>query len=132
MQVKRDMLLSFLACLALQASTTSFAREEMAQYRIEGVLTPFVKLEKADLLISKSCAQSECNAKTALKRASTIGLDFSGGANAGAKICRNIGGDIVIGADDSGNQLSFCRFNDGSMVSSGSVYSAALKNDLKK
>lgn len=122
----------FTALFALLPFFPCLAADETIHYRIDGSQTAFVRLEKDDFLISKACAISDCAARKELNRASTIGLNLSGGANPGAKICRKISGDVVIGLDTAENQVSFCRFSDGSMISSGSVYSAALKNDLKK
>lgn len=94
----------------------------------------FLAVPGQELLLSASCLTPTrklwCQAYDALKEATTIGMDTSGGRNPGAVICRRVGGWVSIFRDEKGNQMSFCGFDDGSEVSSGSLYARALKNDL--
>jgi putative hemolysin len=72
----------------------------------------------------------KCQAYDALKVVSTINMDTSGGRNPGAVLCAGVGGWLRVFTDEEQNQTSFCGFADGSKVSSGSLYDAAIRNDL--
>lgn len=94
--------------------------------------------ERDGVILSKSCLEPEsnrlkCDVLDKIKKASlkTLKRTF-GGQNPGAVACETqLGGIIVLGVDDEGNELTFCRFEDGSLVSTSSIRKVALENDIR-
>lgn len=87
-------------------------------------------------LISLHCEeQVPCMAREELKKISMKLLekgDLKGGKNPGAVLCHKISdASIVFLSDLQGNQNSFCKFKDGSMVSSSTLVIYAQENDKK-
>lgn len=86
-------------------------------------------------LISLHCERAACQAKSALKNVSFKSLSSSmlvGGKNPGAVLCHQMPQAMVVFMQDlQGNQNSFCKFADGSMVSSSTLVMYANKNDKK-
>ena len=105
------------------------------RFRINDQEVEFKADEGASLLLSASCVKAsggyDCAAFRARRKASlrAVTSRLIGGANPGAVICRGLGAEVVNGRDSSGNENSFCRFSDGSMISSGSLVAAGLTND---
>jgi hypothetical protein len=87
-------------------------------------------------LLSAEClappGAATCEAARALARGTTLGLGRPGGANPGALICDQVGGDTVIARHASGDEDALCEFPDGSVVLAGRLYDAALQNDLRR
>jgi hypothetical protein len=117
-------------------SASSASADE--SFTIAGRKTIFVSDGKRHLLISKDCekapGQFKCQAYGVLGKATLRGLDpgRKGGANPGALICgQKMDGQVVVGKDDELNQNAFCLFDDGSMISCGSLVYYGRKNDLK-
>lgn len=113
--------------------------EESADFvfKIRGAKVVFVSFDRPPLLVSKSCVAKpqklECQAATALSRASLKGSGANAGsANPGAVLCPKLKGRIVIGTNRIGGENSFCLFEDGSLVSNGSLGAYALANDRNK
>jgi putative hemolysin len=73
-----------------------------------------------------------CDAARALARGTTRGLARAGGANPGALVCEQVGGDTAIARHASGDEDAVCEFPDGSVVLAGRLYEAALQNDLRR
>lgn len=91
------------------------------------------KNEAKNILISKQCTEGKCEAQEVLKKVSLKNIPaekFAGGKNPGAVICtESAKGKIVYLKDLSGNENTFCFFEDKSMVSSGTLAVYANKND---
>jgi hypothetical protein len=110
--------------------------EEMS-FAISGKQTAFVRISALHMTLSKDCEKSpgkfKCDAYSALAKASITGTYPKGGASPGAVICESkLGGQVMIGKDSGRNENAFCLFNDGSMVSCGSLAYFGRKNDLKR
>lgn len=86
-------------------------------------------------LISSNCEEKDCMAKDVLRKISMKSLkqgDLLGGKNPGAVLCHKIKkADVIFLSDLQGNQNSFCKFNDGSIVSNSTLVIYAEKNDKK-
>jgi len=111
-----------------------FSYEEV--WKLGDHFFPMEKNESKNLLISKSCLEEKCEAMKALKKVSLkpISSDkFSGGKNPGAVICtESAKGRIVYLKDLSGNENTFCAFEDKSLVSTGTIAIYARQNDKGK
>jgi len=80
--------------------------------------------------------EEKCEALKALKRVSlkTIPSEkFSGGKNPGAVICtESAKGRIIYLKDLSGNENTFCAFDDKSLVATSTIAIYARQNDKGK
>lgn len=103
-------------------------------FSISGKPVVFVNDPLKHTMLSETCAKKrDCEAYTALAKASLREIHTRGGANPGAVLCGKVlGGEVVIGKDRDENENSFCRFDDGSMVSCGTLAYYGRKNDLKQ
>ena len=113
---------------------SAIAQAETVFFSVDGKKTEFYRDAGRHFMISKDCVKKgdalRCDAYQALSKASLRGQTLKGGANPGAVICsRGLGRDVVVGKDEQENENSFCRFSDGSLVSSGSLTYYAHKND---
>jgi hypothetical protein len=130
-KLKRTLLLSLLVC-----GSQAFANEP--SFELGGKKVDFYRDEEKHLTISKSCIKSggkfACQAYSALSKISLSSLSHKGGgANPGARICTSqLKGEVVIGRDSQGNENSFCRLDDGSLVSSGTLMFYGRENDAKQ
>lgn len=135
--MNRDTKISPLLPLLLCAwSLGAHAAEQ--SFELGGKQVNFFRSEEKHLTVSRGCLKSNgslsCQAYESLSKASLDGLESknSGGANPGARICDSeLKGEVVIGRDKSGNENSFCRFSDGSLVSSGTLMYYGRQNDTK-
>ena len=77
--------------------------------------------------VSSHCqrsAKSSCLALQKLDAASMRNVQAKGhgsSANPGTLICENLGGRVIIGRDSSGNENSFCKFKDQSLIDCGTL-----------
>lgn len=95
----------------------------------------FIRFDNSGILTTANCEKKECEALKILKTISFKNLSsekFWGGKNPGAVLCHEIKtAQVVFLRDLSGNDNSFCRFPDKSMISSGSLEMKARENDKK-
>jgi putative hemolysin len=81
-------------------------------------------------------ALSTCQAVQALVRVSEKGIapdSFRGGKNPGSVLCKlALHGQVELATDPQGNELSLCRFPDGSFASTGSLVAWARANDSQR
>lgn len=124
--MKSLVLLSFLL-MSLQIH----AYEEV--WKLGDHFLPMEKNEAKGILVSKMCMSGSCEALKALKKVSFKKIPaekFSGGKNPGAVACtESAKGKIVYLKDLSGNENTFCFFEDKSMVSTGTMANYAGQND---
>lgn len=91
-------------------------------------------------LISSNCLKSNnhkpCQAKLAINHLKNFyfgRMPAQDSRNPGVQICDKVlGGEIVMGSSLDGNQKSFCRFQDGSLIDSYSLIQFAYKNSRIK
>lgn len=93
----------------------------------------FVTDESNKLTVSADCLKNDgslqCDAIKGLKDISWKKRK-KGDQNPGSALCQDqLKGTVVVGKDAAGDENSFCRFPDGSMVDSGSLIHRAHKND---
>ena len=87
------------------------------------------------LYLSANCVQPDhklkCRAYDVLALVSfdEVVSKLKGGVNPGAMICRSVSGELTILKDAKGNENSFCRFGDDSLVSSGTMTRYGRQND---
>lgn len=76
--------------------------------------------------ISEKCLGAQgCEALRVLPTIRVRAVQTDGGQNPGAVLCsKHLGGTVRIGIDPKGNQQSFCRFADGSMIDNGTLMRA--------
>lgn len=117
--------------LFIAFSIKALAYEEV--WKLGEHFLPMEKSETKNLLISKQCYEGSCEALKVLKTVSLKNIPaekFTGGKNPGAVICtESAKGKIVYLKDLSGNENTFCFFEDKSMVSSSTLAVYASKND---
>jgi hypothetical protein len=99
---------------------------------LQGKFT-FVTDEANKLTVSSDCLKEDgslkCDATSGLKNLSWKKRK-KGDENPGSALCqKQLKGTVVVGKDAAGDESSFCRFPDGSMVDSGSLIYRARKND---
>jgi hypothetical protein len=90
--------------------------------------------DKSRIAVSSHCRLSDRNSCMALKKldkasmgeVKSIGKGSS--ANPGTRICKFLEGRVVIGHDSEGNENSFCKFQDQSLIDCGTL-SWYLKKD---
>ena len=89
------------------------------------------------LTVSESCEGPRgagCQARRALGKLSLRKLDASQarGESDGSLLCeRQAEGTVVVGTNARGDENSYCRFKDGSLVDNGSLVWRARLNDEK-
>lgn len=94
----------------------------------EGEQMQFIHFTGQRVRISASCRQPNgqlaCDAVRQLRSGMPIevsGRELNMGISAGTKACRKINQTLVSAHDASGNEDGFCRFGDGSLISTGAL-----------
>lgn len=82
---------------------------------------------KSRIAVSSHCRIDDRNSCDALKqfdkaiktkmKSNSIGTS----ASPGVIMCEGLGGDVVIGQDTEGNENSFCKFKDQSLIDCGTL-----------
>lgn len=116
----------------------AFAGDHLRDLEIQGQRFVVLERDEPPVLISASCRVSE-SAQSAFKcEAWTRYLGFKktpkdlrvpNFGNPGAVACDSLKGVKVIARDAARNETLFCLFNDGSMISSGSLNAKAVLNE---
>lgn len=93
---------------------------------IDGISESFITSSDNRIMISAFCMLGKnlrCEAASALARAFEKGLDLEnqGGKNPGSLACSLLQGEVLIVADENGNQNTFCRFKDHSILDCGTL-----------
>ncbi len=112
-------------------STSAFSYEEV--WKMGESYLSLLRLEKEKILVSKSCSDKNCQALKILKTISHKNIsstDLAGGKNPGAVLCsKEKRARVIYLKDMSGNENTFCFFNDKSFVSTSTLDIYATKND---
>jgi hypothetical protein len=108
-------------------SVTGICSETSRNFRINESDVAFTLLPERHITISSGCVTKgelkNCDASKAIKKAdlAKIGKDLFG-RNPGAMLCsEQLGGTVVWSRDAKGNERTFCKFKDGSLVGSGTL-----------
>jgi hypothetical protein len=119
--------------IVLLHSGAVFSSEKLS-FSIDGKKTEFVWFKEQSITISASCVKSgqikKCQAKQALDNVKSSLLEKDHfGRNPGTMLCsEQLKGTVVWAKDKSGNERTFCKFSDGSLVGSGSLFFYGNKN----
>jgi putative hemolysin len=130
-------LIAMAVAFILKGPTAHAAGQDFSitSYRFEEAFHIFTHDPKKNLTITQGCVDG-CLALQSLKTVSSRDLPKNalyGGKNPGAVLCLSSAkGQVVFGTDQKGRNVSFCKFNDGSMVSSDSLNFYAAVNDAQK
>jgi putative hemolysin len=79
------------------------------------------------IAVSSHCLLNRENSCLALKKLSEASLKKAqlkrkeSSANPGTLICEDLGGRVIIGRDSNGDENSFCKFKDQSLIDCGSL-----------
>jgi putative hemolysin len=127
---------AFLLAASLAATTTAAAVFSPSTFSFTEKKVDFVTDASRKLTVSASCLKNkklECEAVAGLKKLSwkaSRESRRSGTNNPASYLCeKQLGGFVVVGKSEKGDENSFCRFNDGSMIDGGSLIYRARKND---
>lgn len=93
-----------------------------------GQQMPFVHYTQQNVRLSAQCRQGDgrlaCEAIRYLRQGPHAEIPRSaltGNVSAGTRVCAKLGYQVVTGHDATGSEDGFCRFPDGSMVSTGAL-----------
>lgn len=93
-----------------------------------GAQLPFVFYAQQNVRVSASCrsavGQFDCDAIRFLRGGRPFELPrsaLSGSVSAGTRACTKMGNKVVTGRSPSGAEDGFCRFPDGSLLSTGAL-----------
>jgi len=87
--------------------------------------------EGQGLIISEKCAMQTCDAMENIKEfdLKKVGDDIIESQNIASVVCTKISGKLKIATDQYKNHISLCQFEDGSIVSCGSLVNIAQTED---
>lgn len=113
----------------------SLESEPFAQeaWTVEGKPWPMIHWARADVRVSASCRTPEgrlaCEALAQLRGApiEVPKRSLDGRMSAGVKACMQTGRNVLVGRGPSGNEDSFCRFQDGSLLSTGALETYGIR-----
>ena len=116
-----------------EVDNTSVVRE---QYNVVGFPKDFIYIAKSRLRLSSECLKKNdlsCAAYAATQKASLKAVKdkLAAQAEPGSMICRQLGGQVLLARNEKKDELTFCRFTDGSLVSGGTLQYYGMKNDEK-
>lgn len=117
-------------------TTSGRSAENIRTYVINNKKMDFIQNESEHITVNSTCLRDRknCLAIKKLKMASLENLrdQLEGGANPGAVVCKaKLSGKLIMAYDLRGNQTTFCFFEDGSIISNGSIHYHAIENDKK-
>lgn len=94
---------------------------------------PFIYYARENVRLSAQCrsatGQLDCEAIRQL-RGAPVDIQkrtLTGNISAGTRVCTKLGNQIVSAHNPSGNEDGFCRFRDGSLVSTGALEQYAMR-----
>jgi putative hemolysin len=100
-------------------------------YRVDDTKVEFVDFQESRLVITHACQKADgtlsCEAYQGFSRARDFEVGSGDPQFQASKICRMTGGRGVEGHDEHGNASRFCRYGDGSMIDTSSLYGAAKR-----
>jgi len=115
-----------------------FANQSFAFEQVWKMGSMFLNMNEdssKNILYSNSCSKKDCLALRLTKDITFKNLrkdSLLGGKNPGAVLCKEVlKMKIVYLKDMSGNENTFCLFNDNSMISSSSIAYLANLNEKK-
>lgn len=118
---------NFFLCLFSLLSSLAYADSVQTLSTPEGE----IKLHLNDSLhraLSSQCfptqgALPQCDAWQVLQRVHKMPVDRQAKQDPGLRLCKNVtGGTLVIGKDTRGNEQGLCKYRDGSMTTTQSLF----------
>ncbi len=89
---------------------------------------PFIYFQQQNVRVSAQCRQPTgqlaCDAIRQVRDGQPVALtgrELNAGVSAGTKACMKLGQKLVSGRNAVGAEDGFCRFPDGSMISTGAL-----------
>ncbi len=95
--------------------------------------TDFLAFGAARITVSKSCLKGtvlDCEALRTLKAGEVVQIKkalLDGRMSPGARVCQALKNELLNGRGPTGGEDGFCKFNDGSLVSTGALEHYAMK-----
>jgi hypothetical protein len=94
----------------------------------EGQQMPFIYYARENVRVSAQCRQASgqlaCDALRQMRNGMPVEIPrraLTGGISAGTRVCMTLKHQLVTGHNSVGAEDGFCRFPDGSMVSTGAL-----------
>jgi putative hemolysin len=113
--------------LAGNPAPAATAIETKETLKVSGVDREFVTYPAKALTITTDCVHAgkklSCGAYTAYTKRYKIKItpgELQGGANPGTYKCQKLGGTVLIGTQENHDEMSVCKFDDGSLLDIGS------------
>ncbi|HTL11967.1 MAG TPA: hypothetical protein VL588_05745 [Bdellovibrionota bacterium] len=110
------------------------AHWEPRTYQVGKLAVPSLYWKEGHLVVSAECRRPDgsvsCEAVKAVDRVNAKGLKMPpGGADPGAIACiQQAHGQVVVARTQTGGEAGFCAFEDGSLISTGSLDFHAHRN----
>ncbi len=99
-----------------------------------GQQMPFLYYTQQNVRLSADCRRGDgqlaCDAIRYLRQGPHAEIprsSLTGNFSAGTRVCMKLGHQVVTGHDASGSEDGFCRFPDGSMVSTGAIETYGMR-----
>lgn len=103
-------------------------------WNVSGQQVQFLYYARENVRVSAQCrnaaGQMGCAALNQIRGAAPVVLargDLSSGKPAGAVACKKLGNQQTSGINQAGNEESFCRFSDGSWLSTNTLEQYGVK-----
>lgn len=121
---------------AAQGPLAGLESEKSVQeaWTIDNQPAPMIYFDRSDVRVSAACqkgpGQLACDALRQLRVAAPVEIPrrfLDGRQSAGVKVCAKLGHPTLVGRNPMGSEDSFCKFPDGSMVSSGALERYAMR-----
>lgn len=97
-------------------------------WNAQGQQTPILFYARENVRVSAQCrtpaGQLQCAALQQLRGGAPVDIprrELDGRTSAGVKACMKLGNPIVTAFNPNGDEESFCRFADGSLLSTGTL-----------
>lgn len=103
-------------------------------WSIDGQPAPMLYFAQDDVRVSASCQKGPgplvCDALRQIRQGAPVEIPrrfLDGRQSPGVKVCTKLGLPTLVGRNPMGSEDSFCRFPDGSMVSTGVLERFAMR-----
>jgi putative hemolysin len=126
--------------LSLLYSTTLFATAKECEFEYEYVVESkkqtFCVLKDSKFLVDPKCIGEQCGyhkviSASEFSKISLTSDELKQGKNPATVLCQKTGGVLLPAHSEFGHQSFFCRFSDGSVIDTESIYQAYLQKKQK-
>ena len=110
---------------------------EIAKWKFEGKPVDICFNKSTDAYTSSACAKGDCGANQLLTRAAALELKSYyakqvAPANPGEVVCRELGGQVMLGVSDKGSENGFCQAKDSTLIDLNSLARTQSKKSQTK